>query len=242
MCAIVTNSRIKNILTVLFVILTAGSAYSQNSDPKLLGKFLDGDVSEFNYRIINKAFGEKPGRLVLRICSNDDLLTAIALAAGMGVTSDEESGLAAGLKRLRYSGKGVFYSVYSGCESKKERFNSVEYWLVPPGVQLEVDRQISADEVNFRSLRPESNEEFASTLEHLKESETGGSEASRIVLGNYNLAPSKALLKNIKKAKGILKDDARCGTWHFIQLKGTEIWENEPEEDFPTIIIVSKKN
>ncbi len=236
------RSKVKCILALVLITLSVSSIYSQSSDLKLLGRFSDGDVSEFNYKVVNKvAFTEEPGRLVLRICSQDELLSAIALAAGMGVTSGEKGGINATLKGVGYKGEGVFYAVYSGCESKKNRFNTVEYWLVKNGAKLEFDQEIKADDVNLAGHRPESKEEFNSMLETNNKTDENCNEAAKVILGDYNMAPSKKMLKNFKKAEDELKDN-KCGHWQFILLKSTEIWEKEPEDDFPGFVVVSKKS
>jgi hypothetical protein len=224
---------------VCLVAFAAGSVVAQNSDLKLLGRFSDGDVSEFNYRIANTAFTEPGSRIILRICSQDDLLTAVALAAGIGATAGEKGGLTASLERFRYQGD-VFYAAYSGCESKKDRFNTVEYWLVKNNAKLEYDSEINADDISVKITRASSKKEFDSVLKKLRTSTDDCVDAAKLIVGDHNSAPSKKMRKNIEKAERSLGSNTKCGAWRSVLLKGTDIYDSEPEEDFPLFVIVSK--
>lgn len=226
-------------LAVCLVAFAALSVVAQTSDLKLLGRFSDGDISEFNYRVANTLSIESGSRIILRICSKDDLLTAIALAAGIGSTASEQGGLSASLRRFRYHGD-VFYAVYSGCESKNGRFNTVEYWLVKNNAKLEFDSAIDADDTSVTITRASSDKEFDSMLEKLAVSTDNCVNSAKLIVGDYNSVPSPNMRKNIKKAERFLGANEKCGVWRSVLLKGTDIYDNEPEEDFPVFVVVAK--
>lgn len=230
---------IKFILTLGLTAFVAGSINAQISKPELLGKFSDGDILEFNYRIANRlALSGENTRVVLRICSSDDILSAIALSAGIGVTADEEIGIGAGLKRSHYKGD-VFYAVYSGCESRNDRVYTVEYWLVKTGVKLDVNAGIRVDDIRFESTRPTSKAQFDSILETAAECDAG---AVNLIIGDYHSAPSKKMRQNVAKAERSVNSNAKCGTWRSVFVKSSDIYENEPEEEFPVFISVSRRS
>jgi len=229
---------IKFIFTLCTVAFAVGTVSAQSPKPELLGKFSDGDILEFNYRIANRlALSGEKTRVVLRICSQDDILPAIALSAGIGVTGNEEIGINAGLKRYHCKGE-VFYAVYSGCKSRNERFNTVEYWLVGNGVKLDVNSEIPVDGVRFVGSRPTTTAEFDSILQKPADCDTN---AANFIIGDYISAPSMKMRQNVEKAERALNSNAKCGTWSAAFVKSSDIYESEPEEDFPVFVSVSRK-
>src|SRR5690606_32937540 len=150
-------------------------------------------------------------------------------------------GIASGLKRYHYKGD-VFYAVYSGCKSRNERFNTVEYWLVKNGAKLDVDAEIRVDDVLFEITRPTSEREFVSMLEDLKASTDDCDGTVKLIIGDYNSTPSAKMRRNVEKAETFLGSNSKWETWRSVLVKATDIYNNEPEDDFPAFVSVSRKS
>lgn len=224
--------------TIFLIAVLSSITFSQTGKPELLGRFSGGDILEFNYLISQKYFGSNFGsdsRLVLRICSDKGLLDAIALGAGMFTTaSEKEYGLRLTFDRYGLSKTKILYAVYSGCESGKSTFKTVEYWVVPNGAKLEVDDEITAKEIRITANTPHSNREF---LAAIRDAGSSPNTAAKFFVGAYNKRPSDQLRQNMKKAQDFLKDESEPWKFEFVQIEADI---GDPEPEFPATIIVNR--
>ncbi len=228
---------LKLVLTVFVIAVFSFAGLAQSNEPQLWGRFTGGDIMEFNYHISQKYFGagfDSETRLVLRICSDKGLLDSIALGAGMYTTSYEGYSLRYSFNRLQMDKTEILYAVYSGCESKKDALKTVEYWVVPKGAKLEVDDEISANEIRLLGNSPNSKAEF---LADLKEAGSLTDGAANIFVGFYDKKPSNKLRENMRMAEASLKGKT-AWKFEFVQL-GTDIVD-EPEPEFPSYVVVYK--
>ena len=222
--------------TIFLIAVLSSITFSQSGEPQLWGRFSGGDILEFNYLISQKYFGSNFGsdsRLVLRICSDKGLLDAIALGAGMFTTaSEKEYGLRFTFDRYGLSKTKILYAVYSGCESGKSTFKTVEYWVVPNGAKLEVDDEITAKEIRITANTPHSNKEF---LAAIRDAGSSPNTAAKFFVGAYNKRPSDQLRQNMKKAQDFLKDESEPWKFEFVQIEADI---GDPEPEFPATIVV----
>lgn len=235
----------KVFILVLCLMLIGGVAAGQTAEAKLLGKFSGGDISEFNYRMVQTVVeSNRSERLVLRICSRTgDLAEAISLSAGLSATNDATAGIMASLKRFGNADRSVSYAVSPNCSSNAGGFKTVEYWLVPANAGDPFGDEVPLNKIQVRNIRPETEEQFETAIQSFKKaSGPPGTDVYRVAVGNYYQTPSAGMLNRIQSVSERIASEGACISWRFAFIKSSTGTENEPEPEFPVFVTVSIKD